>query len=303
MEFEERVLEFLKGKRKPHKKEKSGTIATCRARLCRGGGERRRSKRLTSCVMRGMNMIAYMFLIAILNEGQRGSGGLGLSFLVSAIGWNPDMPVPPTPTPIKSGWWRRGRSHDGDDASSSPGFRAPSSPDSDDMRGDAGPGGGALQTPFRSMGYPAREDRYEDQRDSSENEHMQGDSPLRGRSVQNGAHKEAQEQGLGQGNHTSSGARNVHTARHLHFTPSSIPIGEHGSDYASRSALGGRGVAGAGEAVASGWVRELGNTGQVSREYAHNSQVASTHSLSGQRSAGGSRVAAGHESPRAGDSR
>ena len=35
-----------------------------------------------------------------------------------AAGWDPDMAVPPTPTPIKSAWWRRGRAQEGEDEGS-----------------------------------------------------------------------------------------------------------------------------------------------------------------------------------------
>lgn len=145
-------------------------------------------------------MLIYLFLIAVLNDGHAGcseGGKKGMySFMVGATGWYPDMAVPPTPTPIKSGWWRRGRSQDDEDGSSSPGFRAPSSPDSRDH--DVGEGGGAgqrggglfggddggaalAQTSMRLGGTSLRHATCVGDVDSGENEHMQYESPAKGR--------------------------------------------------------------------------------------------------------------------------
>ena len=105
------------------------------------------SRRLSIQIQRSM-------LLVLLCAGPRGCEGGPQT--ARAMGWNPDMVVPPTPTPIKSGWWRRGRK-DADDGSSSPGFRAPASQDSEDEREQGGSsargsphaGSAVLQTPIR----------------------------------------------------------------------------------------------------------------------------------------------------------
>ena len=66
------------------------------------------SRRLSIQIQRSM-------LLVLLCAGPRGCEGGPQT--ARAMGWNPDMVVPPTPTPIKSGWWRRGRK-DADDGSS-----------------------------------------------------------------------------------------------------------------------------------------------------------------------------------------
>jgi len=198
----------------------------------------------------GVCMAVCGLLVAILSEVQHESGS---GIMVVAIGWNPDMAVPPTPTPIKSGWWRRGRAQNGDDGSSSPGFRAPTSQDSSDERdgdegnrGDTGDGGGAPHTPMRYTGAPSRDTQYGTPGDSSGDQPMQGESPA----------SDCRDFGEGQdvargpraGEHfnlrtpSPSGERilrEVRTVRQLPFTPSSIPAGQYGSDYASRPPLTG----------------------------------------------------------------
>ena len=113
-----------------------------------------------------------------------------------AAGWDPDMAVPPTPTPIKSAWWRRGRAQEGEDeGSSSPGFRAPSSADSDSEHVSRGAYADA------SAQVPAAR---------------------RGHQVVGG--------GRGLDARTPSAAD---VARQLPFTPPQTVAGEYGSDYAS----------------------------------------------------------------------
>ena len=120
-----------------------------------------------------------------------------------AAGWDPDMAVPPTPTPIKSAWWRRGRAQEGeDDGSSSPGFRAPSSADSDCERVSRGAYADAsAQVPAARRGHQV----------------VGGGRGLDARTPS--AADRATQAGT--------------VARQLPFTPPQTVAGEYGSDYAS----------------------------------------------------------------------
>jgi hypothetical protein len=176
--------------------------------------------------------ITYALLIAILSQEQCGRGEVLSGICVGAVGWSEDMAVPPTPTPIKSGWWRRGRSQGGEDDSSSPGFRAPSSPDS----GSRGRPDGGLP---HNMGSPFRDSGRHGAGAGNEDEPMQSVSP---RSEHAGGHHRGSVPRFADARPPPQPAersiQDVRTARLLPFTPSPIPPGDYGSDYASRRAVG-----------------------------------------------------------------
>ena len=191
---------------------------------------------------------------------ERGRGAT----IVAAVGWSPDMAEPPTPTPVKSGWWRRGRLQDGDDGSSSPGFHAPSSPESGNYGGSAGDG--AKREPQLGV--------YHGVDDGSLDVRMHCGSPAQGGVGQGmqcgeGTPMRAMSPGAQYGLPRVSPA----TARQLPFTPSSIPVGECGSDYASRRGYGGwDGTSGLGSGGHGGGRRREEGEGERGRPW-HRDQV------------------------------
>jgi len=206
----------------------SRQIGPARGRPGEGtAAQSRRANSLPRHMLRAQRRICSLICTIAISSWCGNERGHGAS-IVAAVGWSPDMAEPPTPTPVKSGWWRRGCSQDGDDGSSSPGFHAPSSPESDNYGGSAGDG----DKP-RDGGYHGLDDGSLDVR-------MHCGSQAQG--------------GVGQGMHYGEGTQMramspgaqywlprvpPATARQLPFTPSSIPVGECGSDYASRRGYGG----------------------------------------------------------------